>query len=196
MDEAGLAGIIAAIVLIIRLLVAGIFIRAGAVKLGDREEFRLAVANYKILPASLVSAAAVGVPSVEVTAGVLLLLGVLPGVVAAVLAALLVCFSAAIAVNLARGRVFDCGCDGGTAPQLISWGHVLVNVLLVALTISVSIAPPAGLELLHGPSGVFSIGIPADAGVPVVLAAALCFMSARMLSAAIATRRLLRAPEN
>jgi uncharacterized membrane protein YphA (DoxX/SURF4 family) len=186
----------AAIVLIIRFVIAGIFIRAGAVKLADREEFRLAVANYEILPARLVSAAAVGVPAVEVTVGLLLLLGVLSGVVAAVLAALLVCFSAAIAVNLARGRVFACGCDGGTAPQLISWGHVTVNVVLVALAISVSIAPPASLELLRGPSGMFSIGIPADAGIPVVLAGALCFMSARMLSAAVTARRLLRAPEN
>jgi uncharacterized membrane protein YphA (DoxX/SURF4 family) len=193
MDDAGLAGVAAVTLLVIRFYLAIVFIRAGLTKLADLAEFRLAVTNYKILPASLANMAAVAVPVAEVTAGLLLLLGVLPGIVAAILALLLVCFSAAIGVNLARGRVFDCGCGGSSAPQLISWRHVVVNLMLAALAVLISIAPPAGFDLLHGPHGVFSIGIPAGSRIPIVLAAVLGFMTVRMLGAAVAVRRALRA---
>jgi uncharacterized membrane protein YphA (DoxX/SURF4 family) len=182
----------AAILLVLRFIIAGIFIRAGAIKLASLKEFRLAVTNYEIVPANLAGAAAVIVAAVEVIAGLLLLLGVLPGVVAAVLAALLVCFSAAITVNLARGRVFDCGCDGSTTPQTISWGHVRADLLLAAAAAAISVAPPAGLGLLHGPGGVFRIGIPGGSGGPVLLAAALSFLTTRLIGAGLAARRLMR----
>ncbi len=193
MAETGFAGIAAAILVIVRVLIAVVFLRAGIVKLTSRKAFRLAVANYEILPVGLTPAAAVIIPAAEVTAGLLLLLGVLPAVVAAVLAALLVCFSAAIAVNLARGRTFDCGCGNSrVAPQTISWRHVAVNTVLAASAAAISVAPPGGLELLPGPRGVFSIGIPGGSGLPVLLSAALVLLTARMLAAAAATRRQLR----
>lgn len=195
MAETGFAGIAAAILEIMRVFIAVVFLRAGMVKLTGRKDFRLAVANYEILPVGLVPAAAVIIPATEVTAGLLLLLGVLPGVVAAILAALLVCFSAAIAVSLARGRTFDCGCgSSGVAPQTISWRHVAVDTVLAAAAAAISIAPPAGLELLPGPRGAFFIGIPGRSGLPVLLAAALMLLTARVLAAAAATRRQLRAP--
>jgi len=189
MNDSGFAGITAAILLVMRLFIAGTFIRAGAVKLTDIKQFRLAIANYEILPAALVAAAAVIVPAVEVTVGLSFLLGVLPAVFAAVLAALLLCFSAVIAVNLARGRVFDCGCGGSTAPQTISWRHIAVNTFLAASAIAIAIAPPAGLELLRGAGGLITIGIPGGSGVPLVLTAALGFVLARVLGAALAARQ-------
>jgi uncharacterized membrane protein YphA (DoxX/SURF4 family) len=184
MNDAGFAGIAAAILLVMRLLIAGTFIRAGAVKLTDLKEFRLAVANYQILPAGLVKAAAVTVPMAEVTVGLGLLLGIAPVVFAAVLAVLLLCFSAAIAVNLARGRVFDCGCGGSIAPQTISWRHIAANSLLAACAAAIAIAPPGGLELLAGPAGLASVSVPGGSGIPLVLAATLGFMLTRVGGAA------------
>lgn len=193
MADTGLAGLAAAILLMMRFIIAGVFIRAGMAKLFGLEEFRRAVKNYEIVPAGLTRITALSVVAVELTAGLLPLLGILPVVVAAILASLLVCFSAAIAINLARGRVFDCGCDGNsTAPQLISWGHVGANIVLAALAAAVSIAPPASLNLLYGPSGVFSIAIPGGSRVPVLLAAVLAFLSIRILATARAANRLVR----
>ena len=188
MDDVGFAGIAAAILLVMRLFIAGTFIRAGAVKLADIEQFRLAIANYKILPSGLVTAAAIIVPAVEVTVGVSFLLGVLPVVFAAVLAALLLSFSAAIAVNLARGRVFDCGCGGSTAPQTISWRHIAINTFLAASATAIAIAPPAGLELLRGTGVLVSIAVPGGSGIPLALTAALSFVTTRVLGVAIAAR--------
>jgi hypothetical protein len=174
--------------LITRFAIAGIFIRAGTVKLANLRDFQAAVANYEILPLGLVPAVAVSVPAGEVAAGVLLLLGVAPGIASAVLAALLVCFSAAIGLNLTRGRIFDCGCGGRAVPQLIGWRHVAVNLALAALATCVAIAPPIGLELLPGPRGVFSVELPAGSGIPLLLATVLCLLTARMLAAALAVR--------
>jgi uncharacterized membrane protein YphA (DoxX/SURF4 family) len=186
--ETGIGLIAAALLLVTRFAMAAIFIRAGTVKLASLREFRLAVANYEILPLSLVPAVAVSVAAGEVAGGVLLLLGVAPGPASAVLAGLLVCFSAAIGVNLTRGRIFDCGCGGRTVPQLISWRHVAVNVVLAVLAAGVAIAPPVGLELLPGPRGVFSVALPAGSGIPLLLATVLCLLTARMLAAALAIR--------
>jgi len=195
MDDTGFAAVAAAILLIARFFIAVVFLRAGLAKLASRGLFRLAIANYDLVPARLTGATAVAVPAAEVGAGLLLLLGVLPGITAAVLAALLACFCLAIAVNLARGRVFDCGCGPtGAAPQTISWRHVGVNLVLAGFAVAICVAPPGGLELLPGPGGSFAIGIPAGAALPVVLAAALSLLLARVLSAAVAVRRQVKAP--
>lgn len=176
------------LLLITRFALAAIFIRAGTTKLANLREFRLAVANYEVLPPSLVPTVALSLPAGETAGGVLLLLGIAPGMVSAVLAALLVCFSAAIGLNLTRGRSFDCGCGGRTVPRLISWRHVAVNSVLAALAVGVAVAPPVGLELLPGPRGVFSVETPAGSGIPLLLATALCLLTTRMLAAALAVR--------
>jgi uncharacterized membrane protein YphA (DoxX/SURF4 family) len=188
MQGASLPGIAALGVLAVRFVLAFIFIRAGIAKLSDLPDFRIAVANYKILPARLNGAVACGVPAMEVTAGVLLLLGVLPGITAAFLAALLTIFSVGIIINLARGRVFDCGC-GGSAPQKISWRHVAVNLALAAFAVAVTLAPPSGLTLLAGPAGAFSISPPHGSGLPALLAVTLGLVMASTLRAALNSLR-------
>jgi uncharacterized membrane protein YphA (DoxX/SURF4 family) len=191
MQGASLPGIAALALLALRFVLALVFIRAGVVKLSGLADFRAAVRNYQILPARLTGAAALGVPAAEVGAGTLLLLGVYPGITAACLAVLLAVFSVAIAVNLARGRVFDCGC-GGTAPQRISWRHVAVNALLAAAAAAMTLAPPSGFALLAGPDGVFSPHLPRGAVVPVALTVTLGVLMTRTLRAARTAHRALR----
>src|SRR6202044_7309 len=117
-----------------RWLVAGIFLRSGLVKAVGITEFRSAVANYRLLPPALVKPVAVTLPFAELGAAVLLAVGVLTVAVAAGLALLLIAFAVAIAINLARGRVFDCGCAGSAAaPRLISWRHVVTDLALAAV---------------------------------------------------------------
>lgn len=195
MHDTGLAAVVAAILLITRLLIAVLFIRAALAKLTDIPGFREAVTGYEIVPTALTGVAAFGLLTVEAVAGLLLLLGVVPVVTSAALAALLTGFSAAIAVNLARGRIFDCGCGGtSAAPRLISWRHVVVNLLLAGAAAAVSVAPPAGLSLLPGPGGMVSIGIPGGSRFPILLTAVAGFLITRVLGAALTVRGSLRAP--
>jgi uncharacterized membrane protein YphA (DoxX/SURF4 family) len=188
MQGANLPGIAALVTLAARFVLAFIFLRAGIAKLSDLSDFRTAVANYQILPARLNGTAARAVPVAELTAGLLLLLGVLPGITAAFLAALLAIFSVAIIINLARGRVFDCGC-GGTAPRQISWRHVAVNLALAASAVAVALAPPAALDAVAGPAGAFSVSLPHGSGIPVLLTVSLGLVMASMFRAALTALR-------
>ena len=67
----------ALLILMVRWIIAGIFLRAGVVKLGDRAGFRAAVANYQLLPPTLVAPVAAVLPIAEIAGAVLLAAGIL-----------------------------------------------------------------------------------------------------------------------
>jgi uncharacterized membrane protein YphA (DoxX/SURF4 family) len=159
----------ALVLLAARCLLICVFLRAGFAKVTDLADFKSAVTNYRLLPAALVPAVALTLPFAELAAAVLLAFGILPGIIAGLLAILLLTFAAAIAINLARGRSFDCGC-AGSAPQTINWAHVASNVCLAALAVAVAVAPPTTLAVWPGPSGLVSVAIPRGDALPIVLA--------------------------
>jgi uncharacterized membrane protein YphA (DoxX/SURF4 family) len=179
--------------LAVRWFLAGVFLRSGLDKTTGLVQFRAAVANYQLLPAVLVTPVAYGLPFAEIAAGVLLALGILCLVVAAALALLLIAFATAIAVNLARGRVFDCGCAGSVAtPQLITWRHVATDMALAGAAAAVAIAPPPA-DLWRGPSGLASIAMPAGGAFPVLLSVLVCLVTVTLLRRAGAVINLARA---
>lgn len=179
-----------------RCILVCIFLRAGLAKISSPAEFRAAVANYRLLPPRLVPPVAAGLPYAEVAAAILLALGVFPGLVAAVLAALLAVFAAAIAINLARGREFDCGCAGPapggprSVPQKISWRHVATNAVLALMAIAIVLAPPRSLALLPGIHGPFFVPESGTGALGVVIATVTCFAMAAVVRAAVTAHRL------
>jgi uncharacterized membrane protein YphA (DoxX/SURF4 family) len=175
--------------LALRWILAGIFLRSGLSKTGGLAEFRTAVGNYRLLPAALVAPVAITLPFAEIGGAVLLIVGVLPVIVAALLAALLVVFAVAIAVNLSRGRVFDCGCGGTVAPQLISWRHVVTDLVLAAVAAAVAIVLPAALNLWRGPAGLTSVSVPGGSAFPLVLTVLIIAVMAAVLQRFVPTYR-------
>lgn len=131
-----------------RFVLATVFVVAAVAKLGDRRAFQEAVAGYRLLPERWAAPVGRALPVLELAAGVLLLAGVATAAVATGLAALLVVFVAAVAVNLARGRHIACGCFGATVERELSWWTVARNVVLVAAAAVVVADPPAALSLL------------------------------------------------
>ena len=129
--------------------IALVFGHSGAVKMADLADFRLAVRNYELVPERLLGAFAVGLPLAELAGAGLLIAGVLTGPAAAVLAGLLAVFVFAISVNLRRGRTFSCGCSGKTSSD-ITWRHVIVNAVLAALAVVVSIWADQPLTVAAG----------------------------------------------
>ena len=179
----------ALVLLAARCLLVCVFLRAGFAKVTDLADFRSAVTNYRLLPAYLVPAVALTLPFAELAAAVLLALGILPDITAGLLALLLLSFAAAIAINLARGRSFDCGC-AGSAPRTISWAHVASNIGLVALAVGIAVAPPSTLALWPGPSGLVSVTTPRGDALPIVLAVVLGLVTVTVLRRAAAVRKL------
>lgn len=96
-----------------RLLVGGVWIVAGALKLPDLDASVRAVRAYQLLPEAVVPAVGHALPIVEVTIGVLLVAGLLVRVDAAVSAVLFLAFVIGISSAWARGLQIDCGCFGG-----------------------------------------------------------------------------------
>ena len=99
--------------------------------------FAAVLADYRLLPPALVAPAARVLPLAETALAAGWLSGSARPFVAGLTAGLFAVYGTAIAVNLLRGRVhISCGCGlGGTAGagQLLSWGLVLRNALLIGL---------------------------------------------------------------
>jgi uncharacterized membrane protein YphA (DoxX/SURF4 family) len=95
-----------------RLLVGGVFVVAGLLKLPDPAAAVRAVRAYRLLPEGLVAPVAFGQPVVEIAIGLALVLGIFVRTAAIVSAVLLVVFIVGVGSAWARGLQIDCGCFG------------------------------------------------------------------------------------
>jgi hypothetical protein len=101
-------------------------------KVSDPAAFMRTLRDYRLLPQWLAPVAALGLVSAELLVGAALLVPKLSTPAALACAALLVVYSLAIAVNLARGRRdIDCGCLGPRGRQPLSGGLLARNGALV-----------------------------------------------------------------
>lgn len=124
-----------------RLVLAATFALAAFAKLGDQDGSRKAVAAFGV-PGRLVSPVAGILPFAELAVAVALVPGLSGWYGALAALALLAAFSAAIAVNLARGRRPECRCFGQIGSGPIGASTLLRNGLLGALAIFVAVRGP------------------------------------------------------
>ncbi len=117
---------------ILRLVLGGLFIAAGAIKLRDPSAFAVEIANYQMLP-QLAPYLAVVLPPFELVLGLAAFAA--PGTwrraAALGMTALLLVFTAVTASALYRGINIDCGCFG-RAGGPISGMTILRDVALLA----------------------------------------------------------------
>jgi uncharacterized membrane protein YphA (DoxX/SURF4 family) len=121
------------------MVLGGVFLVAGGLKVIDPQSAVEAVRAYRLLPTSLETLVGWGLPFVEIALGLLLLAGIATRMVAAASAVLLLIFIGAVASAAARGLSIDCGCFGGggeVAPGQTAYGVEIVRdvgLLLLAL---------------------------------------------------------------
>src|SRR5919202_5388545 len=126
--------------LIARLLLALVFVVAGAAKLADRAGSRQAIVDFGV-PAWLAPPLGILLPLAELlVAGALIPTASAWGGALGALALLLL-FVAGIGINLARGHKPDCHCFGQLHSAPAGWSTLVRNLLLAAL---------AGFILLEG----------------------------------------------
>lgn len=102
-------------------------------KLRDLERFEAALANYRLLPEFGTRVVARSLVLLEAAAGATLLWEPTRSHGTVMATALLVIVTAAVAINLIRGRRdIDCGCGGLSGDPSLSWGLVARNGLLLA----------------------------------------------------------------
>ena len=96
-----------------RLVLGGVLLVAGALKVADPQASVTAVRAYELLPGGLVTVVGWGLPFLEAVLGVFLLAGIAVRPTALAAGLLMVVFIAAVASAAARGLSIDCGCFGG-----------------------------------------------------------------------------------
>jgi len=124
--------------LFIRLLIGCILLSTAIAKLAHLRRFRRGIQDYQIIPPflekklGLSTLLTCSIPIVELFTALGLISGVflLPAIVIAI--CLFLSFSAALALNLARGRRdLSCHCEGVLGNHYISWWHVRRNGLFL-----------------------------------------------------------------
>ncbi|MEW6238131.1 MAG: MauE/DoxX family redox-associated membrane protein [Candidatus Omnitrophota bacterium] len=121
--------------LALRLFLGGVLIYAGAAKLFDMPGMARAIANYRLLPDSLVNIVAMILPPVELLAGIGLILGLCFDGALAITTLLLLVFLAAIESAILRGLDIQCGCFGTSDAELVGTGVLLRDAMLLLAVI-------------------------------------------------------------
>lgn len=137
--------------LICRLVLGGVLIAAGVLKIGNLQKSAMAVRAYELLPISLANFLGYSLPWVEIGIGLLLVTGALVRIAGLVGAITMLAFIIAISQAWARGLSIDCGCFGGGGTidpsQTKYLSEIIRDIGLMAL----------GIYLYFYPKGRFAI---------------------------------------
>ena len=131
------------LVTVCRLVLGLVFLYAGAPKVWLPQAFLVSVRSYMILPDDLVPAFTVVLPTIELVAGLLLVLDRWVRPAAVVVGGMLCVFVVAIVSAMARGLDIECGCfsHGETAVGI----ELLVrDAIMLAMLIPVILTPRRG----------------------------------------------------
>lgn len=101
------------ITLLFRLILGGVLLVAGGLKIGNPQKSAMAVRAYEILPIDIANFLGYVLPWFEIAVGLLLILGVAVKVNALLGGITMLIFILAISQAWARGLSIDCGCFGG-----------------------------------------------------------------------------------
>lgn len=136
---------------LLRIVLGALFLWAAATKVPDMAAFAEDVANYRMLPAGLVSWVAPAVVGVEIVAGLALVAGVGSRAAAWTIGGLLGVFIVGLSQALLRGIDLRCGCFGGT--EAATWGTVGRDGLMLAAAAVVIWRGPGKLLWFVGSKG-------------------------------------------
>jgi putative oxidoreductase len=123
--------------LILRLVLGGVFLYAGVVKIADPTRFAGEIAAYRLLPYFGNYLTAALLPWLEMLCGVLLIAGFRTRGAAVILLVLTSVFMAALASTIVRGLDIDCGCFRHDGTKTSAWTALGRDALLFAAALFV-----------------------------------------------------------
>ncbi len=123
----------------ISVVLGGLFVYAGAIKISNPLAMADTIAAFGIVPLALINSFALAVPVFEIATGVMLFLGWFRRVAALALLITLGAYTTAIASALARGITIDCGCFGvgGPATRGDMWWDLGRDLAMLAAALAV-----------------------------------------------------------
>jgi uncharacterized membrane protein YphA (DoxX/SURF4 family) len=133
------------VILILRLLLGGLLVVAGVLKIGHSVELAASIAGFRLLPAAVVGPLAIALPYLEVLLGGYLIAGLFTRIVAIVCAAQFLFYTGAIASAVLRHISATCGCFGPADTAVADWPHAGFDLLLAAACTVVAYGAPGAL---------------------------------------------------
>lgn len=134
-----------------RLILGGVLLAAGALKVGNLQKSAMAVRAYEMLPVELANFLGYALPWIEIGIGLLLIVGASVKVCGLLGAFTMLAFIIAIAQAWARGLSIDCGCFGGGGtidPEDTKYlSEIIRDIGLLALGVFLYYFPKGKLSL-------------------------------------------------
>jgi len=124
--------------LVFRLILGGVFIYAGSVKVSDPFGFSIQIRNYHIVPETYTNIIAIILPWLELISGLMLIAGYYIHVSSRLLIVILSIFILAIFSAVMRGFDINCGCystDSNSAT--IGINRIIEDILLLLMSIQI-----------------------------------------------------------
>jgi putative oxidoreductase len=128
------------LLVVFRLVLGGLFVYAGVVKVLDPLDFAQSIRNYRLVGQSLSFIAAVVLPWLEILAGVALAAGIWKRASTLIITGLLVFFILLTLVTIARGLDVECGCFGALSRKS-GFGVILEDLGMLFMGLCLLFAP-------------------------------------------------------
>jgi putative oxidoreductase len=129
------------LLVVFRLVVGGVFIWAGVLKVVDPLGFAQSIMNYQVFPRTLAFIIALVLPWVEVISGGLIIVGLFKRSGALLVSLMLIGFIGLVALALVRGIDTSCGCFGSLSRRA-DVSLILTDIGLLYLALCVFFAKP------------------------------------------------------
>lgn len=117
---------------VLRIVLGGVFLYAGVLKIADPAAFAGNIAAYKLLPTFGNYLVAAILPWVELLCGLLLVAGYRVRAAATLVLIMNLVFVAALTSAIVRGLDIDCGCFRQNGPRTTPWAALLRDLALIA----------------------------------------------------------------
>ncbi len=121
---------------LLRVLLGSFFLYASMSKIPYPAQFAEAVANYRLVPFSLLNLGAVILPWVEFVCGLFLIIGFMSRACTILIGLMLIMFNVMVLINMYWGAPITCGCYD-TVGEPIGWRKISENLVLLIFAVQV-----------------------------------------------------------
>jgi uncharacterized membrane protein YphA (DoxX/SURF4 family) len=134
-------------VFVVRVLLGGLLLAAGALKLGHAAELAATIASFRLVPPAITGTLAVALPFIELMLGAYLVAGLFTKAAATLAAVQFFVYAAAIASAVSRHISASCGCFGPNDSSTADWPHVAFDVMLAAASLFIAFGAPGAFAV-------------------------------------------------
>jgi putative oxidoreductase len=121
---------------LLRIFVGFFFLYASMSKIPYPAQFAEAVANYRLIPYSLLNLGALILPWVEFVCGLFLIIGFMSRACTVLIGLMLIMFNVMVLINMYWGAPITCGCYD-TVGEPIGWRKIAENFSLLIFAVQI-----------------------------------------------------------